>query len=74
MSSVFVHDVVWIHQLVGETFHLQSKHGCIGICRSGVCPLMKLASAWLKVMPLQCVLTFSGDLLLEVHKVIVYQL
>ena len=38
-----------------------------------MCPLMKLVSAWLNVIPLQCVLTFSGDLL-EVHEVIVYQL
>ena len=65
-------DPVWV--LVVETVHLQSKHGCISISRSGVCPLMKLVSAWLTVMPLQCVFTFSRDLLLEVHEVIVYQL
>ena len=69
-----MHDPVWVHQLLGETVHLQSKCGCIGICRSGVCPLREPVSVWLKVMPLKCVLSFSRELLLGVHEVIVYQL
>ena len=72
--QVPVHNPVWAHWWVGETAYLQSKHGYRGIYRSEVYPMMKLVSAWLKVVPLQCVLTSSRDLLLGVHEVIVYQL
>ena len=72
--QVAVDDPVWIHWWVGKTVYLWWKYGCVGIYRSEVYPLMKLVSAWLKVVPLWCVLTSSWDLLLVVYEVIVYQL
>ena len=38
--------------------HPQMKHGCIGICRSEVYPVMKLVSAWAKIVFPQCLIAF----------------
>ena len=72
--QVVVCDPIWVHWWVWQTVYLWSKCRCVGIYRSEVYPLMKPVSVWLKVMPLWCVLTFSGDLLLGVHVVIVHRL
>ena len=71
---IVVCNPVWVHQWVEETVYLWSKCGCVGIYRCEVYPLMKLISACVKVVPLQCVLTSSGNLSLGVHEVTVCQL
>ena len=72
--QVTVCNPVWIHWWVEEAVYLPAKHGYVGTCKSEVYSLMKLVSAWLKVVFLQCVLASFWDLLLVVHEEIVYQL
>ena len=67
-------DPVWVQQLVIGIVHWQSKHGCVGICRSEVYLLMKLISAWLKVAFPQCEIASTLDPPLIVHEVNVFEL